>query len=275
MAIITISRGSYSRGVEVAEKVAKRLGYGCLARDMVLEASEEYDIPEARLVKAIEGATSVLGRIGKGRRRYVAYIRATLLRHFVGDNLVYHGFVGHYFLPGIRHVLKARILADLDDRVEIVRARDGVSDGEARRLLAGSDKARRQWGLQLYGIDPEDPGLYDAVVHVGRMGVDGATDLICDLASQGSFATTPESQAALEDLALAAEVEAVAVELELDSEVTARDGEVQVLLGRPRGVHAGSYGEFRARHAADVQQRLYQRSIGLPGFKTLVVKLAD
>ncbi|MGO9691663.1 MAG: cytidylate kinase family protein, partial [Syntrophobacteraceae bacterium] len=51
MAIITISRGSYSNGKEVAEKVAQKLGYKCYAREVILEASKEFNIPEIKLVK--------------------------------------------------------------------------------------------------------------------------------------------------------------------------------------------------------------------------------
>jgi hypothetical protein len=45
MAIITISRGSYSKGKEIAEKVAQELGYECIARKVLLEAKEEFNIP--------------------------------------------------------------------------------------------------------------------------------------------------------------------------------------------------------------------------------------
>ena len=40
MSVITVSRGSYSRGKEVAEKVAQELGYACISREVLLEASE-------------------------------------------------------------------------------------------------------------------------------------------------------------------------------------------------------------------------------------------
>lgn len=46
MAIITISRGSYHRGREVAETLAARLGYECVSREILLEASNEFNIPE-------------------------------------------------------------------------------------------------------------------------------------------------------------------------------------------------------------------------------------
>ena len=60
MSIITISRGSYSRGKEVAETLARELGYECVSREIILEASEQFNIPEIQLVHAIEDAPSIL-----------------------------------------------------------------------------------------------------------------------------------------------------------------------------------------------------------------------
>ena len=45
MAIITISRGSYFRGKEVAEKLAQKLGYACISREILLEASAGIQYP--------------------------------------------------------------------------------------------------------------------------------------------------------------------------------------------------------------------------------------
>jgi len=58
MAIITISRGSYSRGKEVAEALAAKLDYECVSRDILLETCQEFSIPEIRLVKALHDAPS-------------------------------------------------------------------------------------------------------------------------------------------------------------------------------------------------------------------------
>ena len=49
MGIITIARGSYSHGQEIAEKVAQKSGYDCISREVILEASEEFNIPEIKL----------------------------------------------------------------------------------------------------------------------------------------------------------------------------------------------------------------------------------
>jgi len=117
MSVITISRGSYSRGKEVAEKVARELGYQCISREILLEASEEFNIPEVKLIRALHDAPSILDRFTHGKERYVAFIRQAFLEQVQADNVVYHGLAGHFFVEGVRHVLKVRVFADFEERV--------------------------------------------------------------------------------------------------------------------------------------------------------------
>jgi hypothetical protein len=50
MPIIAISRGSYSRGSEVANRIAELLGYKCISREILIQASNTFNIPEIKLV---------------------------------------------------------------------------------------------------------------------------------------------------------------------------------------------------------------------------------
>ena len=68
MSIIIISRGCYRRGSEVAFKAAAALGYECISREVLLEASKLFDIPELKLTRAIQDAPSLLDRFGRGRK---------------------------------------------------------------------------------------------------------------------------------------------------------------------------------------------------------------
>jgi len=205
MSIITISRGSYSRGKEVAEKLARKLGYECISRDILLEASEEFNIPEIKLVRAIHDAPSVLERFMHGKERYVAYIQKALLQHVQKDNVVYHGLAGHFFLKDIPHVLKIRIIADMEERVKEEILRENISAEKALYVLKKDDDERRKWGLQLYGIDTWDTMLYDMV-----------------------FKATPESQKTLDDLLLAAKVKAALVKIVPIITVTTDNGVVMI-----------------------------------------------
>jgi len=240
MAIITISRGSYSKGIEVAEKLAERLGYECISRDVILEASKEFNIPEIKLVRAIHDAPSILDRIGYRKEKYVAFIQAEILKHFRKDNIVYCGLAGHFFVKDVSHVLKVRIIADLNERVKSEAEREGIPRKEALRILQSDDEERRKWSIHLYGIDTHKPELYDLFIHIKKITADDAVHIISETLVLDRFKTSPESQQHTEDLALAAEVRAALVDLEPDVDVIASEGKVQVhtaaLLTRERGV---------------------------------------
>ena len=211
MAIITISRGSYFRGKEVAEKLAQKLGYACLSREILLEASEEFNIPEIKLIRAIQDAPTILDRFFGEKEKFVAFIRAALLKHVQKDNIVYHGLFGHFFLQDIPHVLKVRIVGDLEARVADEVKREGISAAKAREILTRDDAERRKWALQLYGADWWDATLYDLVIHLKAITVDDAVGLIEHAVQLPGFQTTPESQQAIDNLVEATRLEAAPV----------------------------------------------------------------
>jgi len=229
MSIITISRGSYSKGKEIAEKVAEKLNYECISREILIEASEHFNISKVKLIRAIHDAPSVLNRFTHGRERYIAYIREVLLEHVEKGNVVYHGLAGHFFLQGIPHVLKLRITSDLDDRVRNESERENITHDEARKILVKDDQERRNWAITLYGIDPWDSRIYDMTIHIGCFTVDDAVNLIQRAVKLPCFQRTDESQRKLQDLLLAARVQAVLP----NEKVVAKDGVVIVNVKAP------------------------------------------
>jgi cytidylate kinase len=211
MSIITISRGTYHRGREVAEKLAQKLGYACISREILLEASEDYNVPEIKLIRAIQDAPSILDRLTRQKEKYVAYIRAALLKHVQKDNVVYHGLFGHFFLQDIPHVLKVRIVGDLEARVADEVKREGIPAEKAREIIMRDDEERRKWAQYLYGADAWDATLYDLVLHLKAISVDDAVNIISNVAGLPGFQTTPESQQAIDSLVEAARMEMTSV----------------------------------------------------------------
>jgi len=228
MSIIMISRGSFSRGREVAENVAQKLGYECIARDVLLEASKEFNVDELKLDHALRDAPSFFSRLSYGKERYVAYIRAALLEHLKRDNVVYCGLAGQFFVRDVSHALKVRIISDVEKRVRLVMERDGISERAAISLIKRIDKERKEWSEQVYGVDNTDPSLYDMVLQIQKLTVDGAVDIICRAARLQHLQATDESRRMLEDAALAAAVKAILVEAHPDAEVASQDGVVYI-----------------------------------------------
>ena len=228
MSVITISRGSYSYGKGIAEKVANRLGYACVAREVLIEASKEYNIPEIKLFRAVQGTPSFLDRFTLEKEKYIAYIQAALLKYLMKDRVVYHGFGGQFFVKNIPHVLKVRINADIEDRVHILREQEEITNKEALRRIKDIDKQRKKWSKYLYGIDSWNSSLYDLVIQIGKIKVDDAVDVICNSTTLNCFQTTPESQQAMNDLSLAAGVKAALIDLKRDIWVSAQNGVVSI-----------------------------------------------
>ena len=252
MPIITISRGSYSGAKDVAEQVAHRLGFECVSREILLEAARDFDVSEADLLHAFRDAPSVLERFTFRKERYISFLRAALLGHVQKDNVVYHGLAGHYFVKGVSHVLKVRIIANMEDRVQLLMRREElyqqaalalrgtpeeiplphreISKEKAAHLLEQIDDTRRKWGQLLYGMDPNDPDLYDLVIHIHKVTTDDAADLVCLAAGLPHFQATTASQQVLDDLLLAARVKASLVERHPRIKVTAEAGAVSIGL---------------------------------------------
>lgn len=215
-------------GTAVAEQVAEKLGYECLSRSVLLEASEQFDIPQVDLSEALQNAPSLLERLGHRKQSYVAYVRCALARHVLRDNIVYHGLAGHVLLKNVAHVLKVRIMASMELRVSIITEQENMNPVDAAAWIAKVDKGRQKWTKSLYHTDPNDPTVYDLLLNIPRFSVEDAAELICEAARMKQFATTKDSQRAMEDLALACEVKARLVEEYPDVGVTSRNGNVLV-----------------------------------------------
>jgi cytidylate kinase len=218
-------------GKEVAQKVAQKLGYECYAREVILEASKEFNIPAIKLVKAVHDAPSILERFSNGKEKFITFFQSALLKCLLRDNVVYHGLAGHFYVRGVSHALKVRIIADMKDRIQMVMDREKTSYESAGELIKNLDLARRKWSQHLYGIDTTDPTLYDLVIRVRKTTVDDAVDVICHTSGLETFKTTFESQKAMEDLVLASEVKTTLLELKPDIQVFVRDGIVTLGAG--------------------------------------------
>lgn len=208
MSVIVISKGSYSHGNEVATRVAQELDLDCISRDILIGTSKKFNIPELRLVRAIEDSPSFLEKYTFGREKYIKYIKAAILNELAKDKVIYHGFAGHFLVGDISHVLKVRIIADMEERIAYMMKRENVSKEDAAQLVKKVDEERTKWSLKLYGMDTWDSRLYDLVINIGKVSLDHAVDLVCQTVQLKAFQPTAESQKQIEKMAREALLEA-------------------------------------------------------------------
>ena len=90
MPIITIYRGTFTAGEEIANRVAQSLGYRCVSRKVLLEASRSYGISEAKLNEVLEKDAHWWERWLQDMRPYRAALQAAMCEIAQEGNIVYH-----------------------------------------------------------------------------------------------------------------------------------------------------------------------------------------
>jgi cytidylate kinase len=232
MAVITISRGSFSGGRMLAERAAARLGYRCLDRDAIVEKAAAYGVSHQGLRDALERPPTILDRFRHTKYVYLSLIQAALTEGVREGNAVYHGNAGHLLLRDVSHVIRIRIIAPMAFRMAAVQTERPQTADEAVAHIREVDQDRQKWAHYLYGIDWSDASLYDLVLNLEHLSLDQACEIIAAVARQDVFKETPASRAAMRDLALASRVQAhLAVTpgtLHVEVDVTARNGSVVV-----------------------------------------------
>ena len=206
MPIITIYQGASGVGQELAEAVAQSLGYRCVGREVLVEASRRYGIPEAKLNEIVEKGPHWWERLLQDLRPYRIALQATLCELAQDGKVVYHGHVGHELLSGIGHVLKVLLTAPMPFRIEQVRGRQTLTDAAARHYIDEVDKARSRRLMEMFGADWRDPNRYDLILNMAKMSREGAKLVILGAANLAEYQPTAASDQAFKDLALGSRV---------------------------------------------------------------------
>ena len=278
MAVITISRGSFSHGQEIAEKVAEMLGYECVSREILVEAAQLFNVSEKKLIRSIDDAPNILERVVHGKERYLEYIRVALLEYARKGNVVYHGHAGHFLLAEIPQVLKIRIIADKDDRIKLLQKRENVTKESAAEVIENEDKNRTHWTRYLYKMDIHDAKLYDIVINIGNLTIEDACEIIYVAARSNRYRTTNESKQVVEDLAILSRLRAALLPL-CDAEVFVKNGDVHVKVAAQKRTKTGYASPALQQHIGeayqnDLTRQINEIALNIPGVNKVFCQVA-
>jgi cytidylate kinase len=233
MSVITISRGSFSGGKILAECLSRRLGYRCIDRDDIVERAAAYaGVSQDDLKEAMEKPPTFFDRFKHKRYLYLTLVQAALTEEVRTGKVIYHGLAGHLLLKGGRPVLRTRIIAPMEFRIQMVQDRLKYSRNEAIAYVDKVDQARQKWTQFLYGVDWGDPSLYDVVLNLEQIAIEEACHVIASMVIERCFELTPDCQQKMDDLALGSRVRADlalnSTTSDLELEVFAHNGAIAV-----------------------------------------------
>jgi cytidylate kinase len=196
VAIITISRGSLSGGRQVAECLCERLSCPCVADEVLQTAAKRLQVSEEAVRGKFETAPGLWSRLSRERERYVLAVQTALAEACTAGDLVYHGLAGQFLLRGLPGVFRVRLIAPLEVRIKAVRdAQRAMTPRAAEDFIRTIDRERERRVQSMFGLDVEDPSLYDLTVNLRTLSLDAACAAIAEGASQPQFRITPDVQA--------------------------------------------------------------------------------
>jgi cytidylate kinase len=195
--VITIARGFGSGGKQIGLALSKALGIPCYESQILSLASEYSGINRDKFVKADEKLGGFLSRlraapnidhiISPSEKDFVSQdnlfsIQTKIIRELAkNQSCIIIGKCANFVLLDMPNVISVYIEAPRDFCVKNVMDTLGVSEDEAHKLIAKTDKYRADYFSHYTGGRKwTDPVLYDLTLNSERVGRDKCVALISD-----------------------------------------------------------------------------------------------
>lgn len=178
MTIITISRQLGSLGSQVAYRVAEKLGYRLVWRELINQAARRVGSPELALAEIDELGLLEIRPSPKAWRAYRSVVEEIIHDLAEEGGVVLMGRAGQVILAGRADALHVRIVAPPALRAERLAARLAITGECAAAQVETSDRNRASYLRRMYRARWDDPNLYHLVINTAWLEVESASDLI-------------------------------------------------------------------------------------------------
>lgn len=185
--VITISRERGSRGAYFGHKLAERLGYQCLHREIIdaiclssgyrkqmIEYLDEHYRSRLELTVASLFTGQAVDHTDYVRNLY--YVVLSMCRL---GGVVLIGRGGNFIL-GQNRGFHVRVVCPREKRIENLITFENLSRETAAAAIDQSDAERREWIHRLFKVDVNDPHQYDLVVNSAFIDTDEFVQGIID-----------------------------------------------------------------------------------------------
>jgi cytidylate kinase len=164
MAIVTIARKYGSGGREVGHAISEQLHYEYVDRKKILDDMRATGKQwEERAKYFDENYPTLWERYDWSFRGFVALNQSYFLNNALRDKVVIMGRGGNFLLKGIPYVLRVRVIAPIEKRIEKVMEKEGVNSENARWMIEKADHEMSGAIYLIYGKNWDDPVEYDMV----------------------------------------------------------------------------------------------------------------
>ncbi|MBN2429523.1 MAG: cytidylate kinase family protein [Deltaproteobacteria bacterium] len=208
MPIITISREMGTGGIPIAQKAAEKLGYTLLDGETIEKAAKNYGLTPESIKKADEKPPPFEAKLDKQVEFDLLQIELLVLDFALKGNVIIYGRGGQYLLENIKSVLRVRIIAPFEERVERWAEREWLDPDLARTMVRKCDQQRAGFIKYYFDREWDNPLDYDIVINTSRIALETAVGWICQgVKDLNLLGLKAESKALIADLIIQKKIE--------------------------------------------------------------------
>ncbi len=183
--LIVLARESGTPASAIAEALGARLNWPVydqellrkISADMGLRVSLLESVDEQHQNWLAECVEAFVSAPHVSEERYVRHLAETLFSLNATGHCVIVGRGAAHLLPG-DHILRVRLVGNIEDRIRAVAERRKLSYKEATRVVHETDREQQRFVKEYFLVDPTEPRSYDLILNTSRWTVSDCTDMI-------------------------------------------------------------------------------------------------
>ena len=210
MPLIAMTREMGSLGKDVAAAVSTRFGKPVVHHEIIDHLADKMRLRKSHVIRFLDGKATIWERLTTDKTSLSIYTADETLALAESDNVaVIRGWGSAHLLRPVPHVICARVCAPMKLRVKRMMERLNTDDEKfVTNEIKLSEEAHGAITRRHFGINWQDPELYDLVLNTERLSIEECVDELLTLAREPEFQETEHSKQMLANLALETRVRA-------------------------------------------------------------------
>jgi two-component system response regulator CpxR len=228
---IFIQGEKFSNTQNIVQWITSRTGWPVVTDDdLIQRAGERSGMRPEQIEHALYRRNPVMRRKIRHREQAKAFLKTSLAETLRSEAGILWGMAGHLIPKNMPHILRVFVTAASANRIQRASQDRDIPEKEARYQIKKTDHRLSQWQYHLFGGGSFDAAHFDVVVPTEVLDTEAAARFILEHLTEKANAASDDVDKALEDFALAAEVQLVLAEKGYDITASAENGRVMLTV---------------------------------------------
>jgi cytidylate kinase len=204
MPLIAMTREMGSLGKDVASGIAERTNRRVVYHEIIEPIANKMRLRKSHVERFLDGKAGLWERLTTDKTSLSIFTADETFRFLRdGSTVVIRGWGAVHLLKNIPHVIRIRVCAPLETRVERMMQRLSTDNRETiENEIQLSEEAHTAITKRHFGVNWRDPENYDLVLSTERLSVDECVEEAECMMKKRCFQETPESIRLVENLSL-------------------------------------------------------------------------